>query len=346
MDSFNNLYEIYSKYDNFSIINNALLLLENKSKSDYKSLVNLVKYSRNTTHKKINKTEKMVNFNNYLKEFMNDKRNKKTDEFDTVIYNRISSQNQIDGHSLNIQESLIKNYIASKQTSCDYLVFNDIHTGYSKLSPVLKFILTYGSNYKLYVSRYDRLTRNTCYLETNILPAFINNNIELIVVNSNMHFTVFNSNDKKIIRNEIIVAQNESDMISDRLKKMHDYRKQQKKTVRSLKSLSKHDFMMLKLITLMKEGNVSLEYVNKHIKKISQIFYPNNDYEPLQISTGYDYITKDGLSRRNIAQILNEYSFKTRLHRPWTIVTVDSLLKYNTRSLNNIFDKFENLVVR
>jgi hypothetical protein len=160
-----------------------------------------------------------------------------------------------------------------------------------------------------------------------------------------MHFIEFNSNDKKIIRTEIVTAQNESDIMSDRFKKMHQHKKLQRTRLYKLGSLSKHDLMMLKLISSMKYGNVSLEYVNKQIKKISNLYYPNNNYEPLKISTGYDYITKDGLSKKNIAEILNEYSFKTKLHRRWTISSIDRLLKFNTRSINNIIDRMDNLIL-
>lgn len=348
MDIYNNLYEIYSKYDNFSNINNALSLLCSKNKLKYRELVIFIRLPNRKLKQKLSKIQKMNNFINYLLTFNKNYKNINSD-IDCIIYNRISSKNQIEGHSLNIQDSIIKDYIINENNKNQNIItFNDIHTGYSKLSPILKFILLYGNNYKLYVSKYDRLTRNTEYLESVILPSFINNKIELIVVNNSpetsKHFIEFNSYDKKVLRNEIVSAQNESDIISDRIKKMQQFKKINKSKLSKLKSLSKHDLMILRLISTMKHGNVSLEYINRLIKKICHSYYPNN-YEPLEISTGFDFIMKGGLSKRNIANILNEYSFKTRYNKPWTICTVDSLLKYNTTTFNNIIDRINTLEI-
>lgn len=135
-----------------------------------------------------------------------------------IIYCRVSSNNQ----NLDGQEYACKEYCRKNKMDVNAVVreIGSARYGINNLPNLQDTIFNMGMPFNLIVWSVDRLTRNST---EDLYSLFMEKNINIITVNRP---NIYSNNFGKILWNNLVIqAENESNLISERVKRSLDYRR-------------------------------------------------------------------------------------------------------------------------
>lgn len=260
-----------------------------------------------------------------------------------LIYCRISSKNQKQGTSLQVQEQECLNHydIHFKKENDQILIVHEIasasniNESKSKNRKLYHLITNPNNNGMIVIVHHmSRFSRNL--QEAIELWNYMNNHkIRLISIHD--QFDSINGMSWFLYSSLINAAVLESKMISDRVKKAIEYKKslghemgnpkygEQIKFIQGIrkKTVKENEKIIINFIKHCKKRGTHLDYLNMLLQKICYEY--DLAYVPIKLSKS-NYI-EDGLSYENIASLLNSYEI-TYKSRPWTKQNVAYVLKH------------------
>jgi DNA invertase Pin-like site-specific DNA recombinase len=264
-----------------------------------------------------------------------------------VIYNRVSSigQNKYNkGVSLNVQEEICHKYASEHKIQCRS-IYKEINSAYNKLPPVLNGISN-KKNYNIIISSIDRYSRSLT-LGLALANKIITNGGSLTFVQENIICKTVE--DINQLKSHLQVSENESSLISTRIKKSMTYLKNNGMFAggyipygyevidRKLVKLT-YEQLVLKFIKCCRHAPISGDSLNTNMKNISQLtkFVPINCYDGdnLEIKS-----IRQSLHFTEIAELLNDYNC-TKRGRKWKSYTVISAAFPKNSKISNQFNNW------
>ena len=251
---------------------------------------------------------------------------------DTIIYNRISSNNQsfLQGNyaSLDTQKEICVNYCSDKNLSSDNVVQEVVSAKDIKKQKGLMNILENHSNINIIISRVDRFSRDTCGA-----LIFANKCKEKNII---LHFVqdgICSNNYMDIHRLTLALSQSkfELDTHSNRITANNKNLKNKgwkfgnpsygfavnfKNDIRKFK-VNTYEKHVIKFIVMAREGKVNCKELNKQLTKLNPVdktqiaFYDKEGYQIEKFDKLYT------LEYQEIADLLNSYNISKR-NKKWT----------------------------
>jgi DNA invertase Pin-like site-specific DNA recombinase len=253
-----------------------------------------------------------------------------------IIYARVSSKNQLNGDSIDMQLSNCKDYCSKN----NLIILNEYSESKSardmKDLQILLHIIENNENINIIIWEPTRFSRNPIDYH-NILPILNKKNIILHFPQKKLISN--NNNDIKIISNFIYDGQIESETLSNRLKninrfkKLHNiphitrpkygfkYCKIQKKNI-----IDDSENLIIQLIKKMYNGS-PVKLINKLLIAITE--NPSHKlYDMNDPNFELKNIEKGNLTIKDIAEFLN-YVNITKKEKIWTQSKISQILKYS-----------------
>lgn len=259
---------------------------------------------------------------------------------DCIIYTRISSAQQM---SLQQQEQSCREFLVNKNYNIIDVVQEVSSARHLKNLKNLKKIIRNNKNITIVVYSIDRFCRNTID-GINILKTLVEKNIKLLAVQDNIDFTT--AAGRHAFRQRLSAAELESDLISERVQRAINFKKQhnhyfgkakfgyslQTQTIDGMKINTlienQEEQKIYKFIDHIIHKRVTITYLTKELSKICEIIDKLEIYENDILIADNDRIY---LTTESIANILNDYNILNR-GKQWTTSHIQNIRRnfYNT----------------
>lgn len=268
-------------------------------------------------------------------------------KYDCIIYTRISSAQQ---NSLQQQEQSCREFLLNKNYNIIDVVQEASSARHIKNLKNLKKIIHNNKNITIVVYSIDRFCRNTID-GINILKTLVKKNIKLLAVQDNIDFTT--AAGRHAFRQRLSAAELESDLISERVQRVINFKKQHNHYFGKAKfgySLQTQIIDGMKINTLIENQEeqkiykfidyiihkrVTITYLTKELSKISEIIDKLEIYENDILIADNDRIY---LTTKSIVNILNDYNILNR-GKQWTSSHIQNIRQnfYNNIEQINIY---------
>lgn len=257
------------------------------------------------------------------------KKLKKNDE-KVIIYCRISSSKQ----SLDSQEHACKEYCVQNNLNIIKIVHETSSAWKKKLILLEKIIKDY-ENITIVVYSADRISRNTIDA-TRKLVVLLKKNINIISITDNIDIS--NANGRHHFRQLISLAERESDLISERVKRSHIFSNSIDKNY-GYNNVNEQ-YVVKFIVTFLDNYYSSIYFTNELYNILSKYEKPQDFYVSVVFEKDdiiYDFMK---INEYMIADILNDYEIFKRTKK-WTGKSIRNIYNnfFDINILNNNFSQ-------